>query len=391
MATNSGNDAYRLYRRVGLVLAALVIAAAIAEFVWNFQSPSDRDFLSFWGAGKLTLAGTPDLAYDRAALHAAQLTAAKLGVGELPFAYAPAFLVLLAPFALLPFPVSMVLWSAVGFVIYLIVARRALRVPAWVPAAFPPAYANAAIGQNGFLTAALFMGGLSLLSGAPLAAGMVLGCLVVKPQLALMLPVALVAGREWRAIAGGLISSAAILLAGLVVFGLSATTAWLSQMPLFAEIARDGLVGWHKLTSVYAFARAAGLSAEPAFAAHAVVAAAAAVAVWRVWWTDRNALVRAAVLAPATLLASPYLYLYDWLLLLPAFSWLVQRQTSPALIALLWCLPIAIIAEVALGSGLPNAGPVVPIALLWLVYRQWRSDRSRERTDAEMRSEAPAL
>ena len=266
MATNSRDDAYRPYKRVGLVLAVLVIAAALAEFAWNIQSPSDRDFLSFWGSGKLALAGTPELAYDRAALHAAQLTAAPLGNGELPFAYAPAFLILLAPFALLPFPISMALWSALGFGIYLIVARRALRMPAWAPAAFPPAYANAAIGQNGFLTAALFMGGLSLLSSAPFTAGMVLGCLIVKPQLALMLPVALIAGREWRAIAGGAISSAAILVAGLVMFGPNATIAWFDQMPLFAAIARDGLVGWHKLTSVYAFARAVGLSAPLAFA-----------------------------------------------------------------------------------------------------------------------------
>ena len=377
MATDSGNDPYRPYRRVGLVLAALVVAAALAEFAWNFQSPSDRDFLSFWGAGRLALAGTPELAYDGNALHAVQLTAAPLGAGELPFAYAPALLMLFAPFALLPFPTSMALWSALGFGIYLIVARRALRVPAWVPAAFPPAYANAAIGQNGFLTAALFMGGLALLSSAPLAAGMVLGCLIVKPQLALMLPVALIAGRQWRAIAGGAISSAAILLAGLILFGPGATTAWLDQMQLFAAIARDGLVGWHKLTSVYAFARAVGLSAPLAFAAHSLVAAAAAIAVWRIWRSDAEAMAKAAVLAAATLLASPYLYIYDWLLLLPAFHWLVERRTSPAVIALLWCLPIAIIAEVAVGSGSPNIGAAVPIALLWLVYRQWRADRPR--------------
>jgi hypothetical protein len=229
-----------------------------------------------------------------------------------------------------------------------------------------------------------------LLSSAPFAAGLALGCLILKPQLGLMLPIALVASRQWRAIAGGALSSASILLFGVIAFGPSATTACLRQMPLYAEIARDGLVGWHKLTSAYAFARALGLPAQPAFALHVLIATAAAIAVWRVWRSGADALAKTAVLAAATLLASPYLYVYDWLLLLPAYHYLVQQRTAPAAVALLWLLPIMVIAEVAVGRGLANAGPVVPIALLWLVYRRWRSEQAGQPTDIKIRSEAPA-
>lgn len=372
MGRARATDQYPPYRTVGRVLAVLVILAAVAEFAWNFAGPSDRDFISFWGAAKLALAGTPELAYDRSALHAVQLTAAKFGTGEMPFPYAPAFLAVLMPFALLPFAAAMALWSAVTFAAYVAVARRSLHVPLWVAAAFPPVYANAAIGQNGFLTAALFMGGLALLSSSPFTAGLLLGCLVLKPQLALMLPVALVAARQRRAIAGGAVSALGILLLGAIAFGAGATEAWLSQMPLYVGIARDGLVGWHKLTSIYALARALGAPETIAFTAHGLVAFIAAAAVWRVWRSDAEAMGKAAALASATMLASPYLYIYDWLLLLPAYLWLVEQRTSVAIVGLLWCLPIIAIAQAALGVGMPNIGPAVPLLLLWCIYRRWR-------------------
>ena len=375
MKESGASDAYAAYRRVGRVLAVLLVLTAIAEFAWNLRTPTDRDYVSFWAAARLALFGTPQLAYDRAALHAVQLTAARFGAEELPFAYPPAFLILLMPFALLPFAISMAAWSATTFAAYLAVARRALRVPLWIPAAFPPVYANAALGQNGFVTAALFIGGLALLSGWPFAAGLVLGCLIIKPQLALMLPIALVAGLRWRAIAGAAVSSVVILLVGVIGFGPSSTAAWVGQMPLYVTIARDGLVGWHKLTSVYAFGRAVGLSEQLAFAAHGLVALAAALAVWRIWRSDADHLAKMAVLAAATMLASPYLYVYDWLLLLPAYVYLAEQRASPGLVAILWCLPIVVIGEAALGDGMPNIGPFVPMLLLWCIYRRWMDSR----------------
>ena len=67
--------------------------------------------------------------------------------------------------------------------------------------AAPAVFINAVGGQNGTWTAALFGGGLSLLERRPLLAGGLLGLLIYKPQLALLIPVALLAGRHWRAFA----------------------------------------------------------------------------------------------------------------------------------------------------------------------------------------------
>ena len=103
---------YRPYLLVGHTLAVLMVILICVEFAWNYANPGSRDFISFWGAAKLTLAGTPELAYDNVALHALQIKAAAFDPNTgMPFPYAPAFLLLVLPFATLPFPVAMALWS----------------------------------------------------------------------------------------------------------------------------------------------------------------------------------------------------------------------------------------------------------------------------------------
>src|SRR5690349_22642070 len=205
----TGGDPFARYRFVGNAVALLVLAASIWECWRNFVQPTDRDFLGVWGAAQLALAGRASAAYDNGLLHAVQAAAAAFTSpgAELPFPYPPAYLLLAMPFGMLSFPVAMAAWSLCTFAFYLFAARRLFPRSGWLAAAFPVAYANAAIGQNGFLTAGIFMAGVSLLSQAPLAAGLVLGCLVIKPQLAILLPLALIAGRRWRTFAGAAVSS----------------------------------------------------------------------------------------------------------------------------------------------------------------------------------------
>jgi hypothetical protein len=107
-ASSASTDPYRPYLLVGHTLALLIVVLSCVEFAWNFADPGSRDFISFWGAAKLAMAGTPALAYDGAALHAVQTEVANFDPGTgMPFPYPPAFLLAVLPFAVLPFPVAM--------------------------------------------------------------------------------------------------------------------------------------------------------------------------------------------------------------------------------------------------------------------------------------------
>lgn len=376
-ASSSCPDPYRPYLLVGHALGLLTLILICAEFAWNYSDPSSRDFISFWGAAKLAMAGTPALAYDSATLHAVQIKAAAFDPNTgMPFAYAPAFLLLVLPFAGLPYPIAMAVWSLVTMGVYALVARRFAPGSQWLMLAFPPVFITAALGQNGFIMGSLFIGGLALLHrDRKFAAGLVLGCLILKPQLAFMLPIAMLAGREWRVIAGAMVSAPVVMLVGLIAFGPETSAAWIRQMPLFVEIAQEGLVGWHKLVSVYAAGRQAGLPEQVAFALHAVIAVIAAMLVARVWFSDTAFARKAAVLGAATMLASPYVYLYDALVLIPAFVWLVQRQAPVAMVGSLWLLPMAVIAQNAYNIMPVNVAPILPIILLALCHF-WGQDRA---------------
>ena len=365
-------------------MALLIALMVLAEFVWNFVQPSSRDFISFWGASQFALSGQPALAYDNAALNALQLEVARFAGGEMPFPYAPAFLLMVMPFGLVSFPLGLILWSVTGYIIYLFAVNRLHPGLAWAAAAFPPVFATAALGQNGFVVAAILFLGLTLLPSRPLIAGLVLGCLILKPQLALMLPLAMLAAGQWRTIGGAIVSSVGVMVLGLVLFGQEATTAWLEQMPLYVAIARDGLVGWHKLVSVYAAARQLGLPEALAFALHGIVAVAAATAVWRIWRSGADWPAKFAILTAATMLASPYLYVYDALILVPAFVYLIRRRAPVALVALAWLLPIATMIQVSSGAWSVNIGPLPALLILGLVWRATDGTQSRPMAQGAM-------
>jgi hypothetical protein len=383
-------DPFAHYRIIGGALAVLIVFLGGVEAWRMWTHPACRDFIAFWGAAKLAIGGSPALAYDPAVLHKLQTSVASFGPHEsMPFPYMPGFLLLVLPFGLLSYPAAMTVWVCLTLVAYLFAVKRLVPDAGLLALAFPPIVVNIVVGQNGFLTAALFCGALALLNRRPFVAGLLIGCLVFKPQLGLLFPLALLAERRWRAITGAALSSIGFTLSGVLAFGPGTFLAWIRELPLFASIARDGTVGWIKLTSIYAAGRQAGLDAGPAFALHLVVLGAAAVIVWRVWRSDRDRVAKAAVLACATALSSTYMFLYDQLILIVPFFWLARQRMHPAILGVLWCLPIISIAQNAAPKGPVNLTPVVPVLLLALIVWQMRRDKAVPATAAANKSTAP--
>ena len=361
-------DPPRAVRAAALAIALAFLFVAVVAIVSNLRQPYQTDFLSYWSAARLTLAGNPAGAYDVAAHGAVERSVVALR-GALPFANPPPFLLLIAPFGLIPYAAAATAWIVATAAAYGLAARRFAPGSLWLAFAFPPVLVNAITGQSGFLTAALFLGGLALLRTRPFAAGLLLGCLIVKPQLALVLPLVLLAGREWRAIAGAAASSLGLALAGLALYGWATYAAWLGNAPLFASVLTEGRSGWDEMASAYAALRLAGLGNAAAWTFHLLVAGAAAVAACLVWRRDVEPGARAAILAAAAVLASPYLYVYDALLLVAPLLWLRSRGTNAAVLAALWCLPFVSLAAIA-GVALPiNPMPLVAAALIVLILR----------------------
>ena len=81
----------------------------------------------------------------------------------------------------------------------------------WLALAFPSTLLTIVYGQNGFLSVIFLGGGLVLLDRSPIAAGIFLGFMTYKPQLALLIPIALAAGRRWQTLSAMLVTSGGLI------------------------------------------------------------------------------------------------------------------------------------------------------------------------------------
>jgi hypothetical protein len=361
----------RWLRLAAFGLSALFLLCGVAAVTFAFRGMLAPDFLSFWAAGRLASHGDAAVAYDMARHHSVELQGSTKA-GALPFAYPPPFLFFVLPFGVLPFAIAFAAWIAITAFLY-VLSLRGVGMGRY-SLAQAAAAANLIIGQNGFLTAAIFIRGTDLIARRPLLAGAILGLLVIKPQLAMLLPVALLAGREWRAMLGGLISSCALLAIGLLLFGADAYRGFFVMLHQLPHWLSSGRLPWGELASPFAFLRFFGVPQTPALIAHGAVALGAAVLTARAWALKLEQ--RIAILAAASLLMTPYLFTYDALLLTVPLAWTMKHNQRAAFIAL-WLLSL-----LPLGGyfgDFPNTIPLAALVALWVLHRpaggesQWQN------------------
>src|SRR3954468_16416175 len=147
--------------RARAVRNVLLVLLPVTALAWLLLSHGEidptgkalgTDYLSFWTAARLALAGHPAAPYDAAAHYAAQRAA--LGgtdVGYAAFFYPPAFLLVLLPFGLLPYLASLAAWLATTLYAYWRAVRLWLRDEAGARLSFlayPALILNAGHGQN---------------------------------------------------------------------------------------------------------------------------------------------------------------------------------------------------------------------------------------------------
>lgn len=374
----------RIARAAWLLLACEVLAlAALVLSLDGVIDPKGRplgtDFAQVWAAGQMVNAGHPAGPFDPAAHYAVQKQA--FARPDFPFYgwhYPPTFLPVASLLARLPYVPALGLYQAATLAAFLAMIWLWLREGRpvgegeargdWLllAAAAPAVFVNLTHGQNGFLTAALLGLGLVVLPRRPLLAGAAFALLTVKPQLGLLIPLALAAGGQWRAFAAAAVGAVALAGLSAAAYGLEPWRAFLEFSRFSREVVLEsGMTGFEKMTTVFAALRLWGAPLSVAYAAQALAALAAAWTVWRVWRSPAAYALKAAVLATAALLATPYAMDYDLCALGVALAAFLAaagrgglRPYEGTALALAWMLPLLV---------RPLAGwlfiPVAPLAL----------------------------
>lgn len=282
------------------------------------------DFLCFYTAATKALAGDVSEIYDIYKFKEFELQI--IGNVEydifLPWLYPPHFLMFISPLALLPYLPSLFLWLAATLAGYVAVVRKIAPHPYTYGfvLAFPSTLINFGYAQNGFLSAILLGAGLLLLAKRPIVAGILLGFLTYKPQLALLIAVALIFARMWRAFATACITFLVLVIVSWTLFGAECWQAFYNNLPVAQFVMNSDNGMWEKMQSVFALARLMGMKLPYAYGLQTVFSIAAVVVVAWVWY-QRVFPMAYVILTAAMFLATPYAMTYDLTIMGLTIAW----------------------------------------------------------------------
>jgi hypothetical protein len=184
------------------------------------------------------------------------------------------------------------------------------------------------------------------------AAGAVLALTMIKPQLAIGVPLVLLVAGRWRIVAAFAITTAALAVASLIVIGRDGLSDYLSLLGEAQNVVNNSY-----FTLAYVF----GLGVVVTVVRLVVVALAAAAA-FRSRSSDSLAGLFALGLV-AGALAATYWHLQDYAILVGA-AWLFARDRRPGW-QLLWLLAVGLAAELAWPIG---PLPVLLALAVWFAF-----------------------
>ena len=286
------------------------------------------DFVNVWAAGKLVLQGHPALAWDWEVQRQVELALLQQDFpGYFAWHYPPPFLFVASLLARLPYAAAFMGWIVVSLIPYLVVTRAIVGRPfGWMLAlAAPMVLNNTLVGQNGFLTGALIGGTLYLMPVRPILAGICLGLLSYKPQYGVLFPLVLIAASQWRTFFSAAVTAVLMFGASWLAYGTESWQAFFHWLPVFSQFFLvEGKAPWWKLQSLYALIRYFGGAEQLAWTLHWILTATVAVVLVAMWRSRISYSLKAAALATGTLLVTPYLFMYDMMVLTIPVAFLVR-------------------------------------------------------------------
>jgi hypothetical protein len=341
-------------RRIALVLAVVYAATWVYALSGpGHLDPAGRpvgsDFSFFYGVSHAVRNGARVASFHDAETFHRALAPFTAG-GRYLWFYPPTAVLLFWPLSLLPYLAALGAWLAAGLAGFAVVGRAILPGRAAMAGllVYPGVFAASIHGQCSLVVAALVGGGFVLLPRAPVVAGLLFGAATLKPQFVLLLPVALLAGRRWRAIAGAVAGALGLAILAGALLGMDSWVAFLGAGRAAGLLLERQGVPYFKLGSVFAAVRLAGGGSVAGWILQGAVAG-AALAWVAALWRRRAACLDTSIAGTlvATYLATPYFYDYDLVLLgLGLAFWFRSaarsgwRPWEKSVLFALWALPL---------------------------------------------------
>lgn len=323
--------------------------------MWNLATPGLRDrngnlkgtdFLHLYTLGSLAVAHRGADLYEmnaQAAL-AAQRVPEAAGIRYLPL-YPPQVSIVFAPLAQLSYGWALILWWAGSAAVYAICCYCVWRacpnlrdhggLVALLAVAYPAFFHLIAWGQTSAAALACFTLMFFLLRDRrEFLAGLVLGCLIFKPQLGLAAAIVFVLTGAWKTVLGAALSAAGQLFVGVLYYGFEPLRQWIRMLRnarAVLPLLEPKPYQTHSLRTFWSL-----LVPWPGFSFSLYVVSVAVILGFTIAiWKRRQAVplsLRYSALLLASVLVAPHLTVYDLVILAPAFvllaDWLIGQPAS---------------------------------------------------------------
>lgn len=166
-------------------------------------------------------------------------------------------------------------------------------------------------GQNGFLSAALLIGGLRCLARSPAYGGVLLGLLTYKPQFVLLLPIVLIASRNVSAILAACATALFVAAASSAALDWSIWQHWIAGFSIYQSLLQTNQTGLdHLMPTVVAGVHALGAPVSIGYSAQFLCSGVVGVLTWRACarGIDETSIALAAI---GSMVVAPYAMIYD--------------------------------------------------------------------------------
>jgi hypothetical protein len=322
-------------RSLWVLTAAVLLACAAFDIyllpptIESMLGDTSRlsDFNAIWSWSRFAHTHPVAAIYDDDALHSFQVATDPAITLKLGFPYPPTYLFAIWPLASLPFGIAYAAWglATLAFFAWAVCGTRPKPLELLLVVLAPITAVTLSYGQNGLLISGLIVGGLRLVPTRPVIGGILLGLATIKPQLGVLVPLALLASERWTVLVSASVTAVMLALAAGLAFGWDIWPAWIGNAAGHAGYLEHD-VGNYIKPSIMANLELFGTGATVAYAIQSGLTIAAAAAVYWIFRRGYNDL-SVAALQVGTFLAMPFVFRYDMQMLVNAILLLVRGRT----------------------------------------------------------------
>lgn len=351
------------------------------DIVLQYGQYAGVDFLYFYAAAKLVLSGHINDLYTGALISGTNSSVVpELGTESMhPWAwlYPPHYLLMVVPLALLPYYYALALWRVVSLALtgFLLWHSGKLRGGLFLTTIFNVSLVYSLIfGQNALIFAGIAGTGIYLLEKRQLLAGLCFAVLSMKPHFAIMIPVALILGKYWKALASTIISTLLLMIITSFTFGWDMWGMSAMHLNSLRPIMFSPDTKFFSIYSSYIALLNLGLSIEYSWYVYYLIAILAFYGFCKIWLGKHDITTKWLAYVIAAVLCSPYNLAYDavWVLS-PIMVWLsnviAQNYKLPIFIYLLLVIQIFAFVVVSISHSLAILVIISAlIILLWIAH-----------------------